>query len=414
MTNQTPQRNAGSPRRRQAAQPGRANPVLVAITLLLFGVAIAYILYTAFQPQLATSAQITSGTLGTRYSGDALIVRNEVPYDAEGVTSVVYKAEEGSLVRRGTTICQVYSSGFNTREMTALQNYRNQIKNYQLELLGKETTYDARMVLLEDEVVSLASEVRQMMNSNQGNLGNQEQSLDLAIANRQLYLKKKYANDQRLNRLLDDEQSQLQRIESWTKTYAATSESLVSFYSDGYEYGLNLTNYAEFTPQAVRRMIQGQKPEKSTISKGKTTIYRTVQDGSWYVLLLVRDALWNPVEGQSYEIKLERFENTQVNGIVESFTRSGGELLVRLKVNAPVTPVLYMRSCQAEIGDNVSTLCVPKRALYMYDNAQGVVVLDGGSKVFTPIQIVREDGDLLYITALQQGHLYEGMTVALF
>ena len=153
--------------------------------------------------------------------------------------------------------------------------------------------------------------------------------------------------------------------------------------------------------------------DQHIIGGGHTCDDFLVQDGSWYVLLLVRDALWNPVEGQSYEIKLERFENTQVNGIVESFTRSGGELLVRLKVNAPVTPVLYMRSCQAEIGDNVSTLCVPKRALYMYDNAQGVVVLDGVSKVFTPIQIVREDGDLLYITALQQGHLYEGMTVAL-
>ena len=46
-------------------------------------------------------------TLGARYSGDCLIVRSETPYDAEGVTSVDYEAEEGSLVHRGTNICNV-------------------------------------------------------------------------------------------------------------------------------------------------------------------------------------------------------------------------------------------------------------------------------------------------------------------
>lgn len=401
---------------RPHAQPPKKEKIHPLVVVLVLAMVIAAVVYAyiQFKPALDTTALITSGTLGTRYSGDALIVRNETPYDAEGVTSVDYEAEEGTLVYRGITICQVYSSGFNTREMNALQNYRDQIRNYQLELLSKETTFDARMAQLEGDVVTLAAEVRQMLTTNQGNLGNQERMLDAAIAARQQYLSRKYSDNQRLNRLYDDEQSQLQRIESWTKTYTATSDSLVSFYSDGYEYGLNTTNYMNFTPQEVRRMIQGQKPEKSTIDKGKTTIYRTVQDGTWYVLLLVRNALWNPTEGQTYELKLERFENTQVTGMVESFTRSGGELLVRLKVTSEVYPVLYMRSCQAEIGDNVASLCVPRRALYTHNGVLGVVVLDGASKVFTPIQILREDKEELYISAIQNGHLYEGMTVMLF
>ena len=81
-------------------------------------------LYTALVPAAATSAVITAGTLSARYEGDCLIVRNETPYDAEGVTSVDYKAEEGGVVQRGYEICYVYSSGFSTREMTLLSSVR--------------------------------------------------------------------------------------------------------------------------------------------------------------------------------------------------------------------------------------------------------------------------------------------------
>ena len=79
-----------------------------------------------------------------------------------------------------------------------------------------------------------------------GTIGQHAESgklLDAAITARQQYLKEKYSTDQRLSRLYDDEQAQVQRITSWTKSYIATQESIVSFYSDGYEYGLNMSTY---------------------------------------------------------------------------------------------------------------------------------------------------------------------------
>lgn len=385
----------------------------VFLLLAAFGFA-GWYLYTALAPAASPYAMITAGTLGARYSGDCLIVRDETPYDAEGVTSVEYTAEEASVVQRGTEICKVFSSGFSTREMTTLQDYRDQIRDYQMTLLKAETTYDARMARVESDVLTRAKEVRDMIGGARGSLNNQEKLLGAAIDARQLYLKQKYSSDQRLSRLYDDELSQLQRIDSWTKAYAATAESVVSFYSDGYEYGLTSSNYDTFSPVEVRRMYNGQKPEKSTTQKGRTTIYRTIRDGAWNVLFLVKDATWNPVEGQSYELKLEGFENTQVTATVDSFTRSGGELLVRLSVRDSVMPILYMRTCQAELGDYVSTLCVPSRAMYRVDDTDGVVVVDGSNTSFIPVNIIWRNGDDVYISAIQQGLLYEGQTVMLF
>lgn len=399
----------------QPPQPPKKKLHLLQILLILGAVGFAgWYLYTTLAPAAAPYATITAGTLGARYSGDCVIVRNETPFDAEGVTSVIYQAEEGTVVARTLKICQVYSSGFSTKEMTTLQNDRDQIKDYQQTLLAAETTYDAKMARLESDVIDRAKEVREMMNGTRGNLLNQEKLLDTAIEARQQYIKKKYSSDQRLSRLYDDEQAQKQRIDSWTKQYVSASDSIVSFYSDGYEYGLTSSNYANFTPAEVRKMYNGQKPTLSTTQKGKTTIYRTVKDGMWNVLFLCKDPSWNPVEGQSYELKLERFENTQVTATVESFTRAGGELLVRLSVHSDVTPVLYMRTCQAELGDYVSSLMVPARAIFRQDDMDGVVVVDGANKLFIPVNILLKDGDSVYVSAIQQGLLYEGQTVVLF
>lgn len=391
----------------------KLNILQLLILLAAFGFAIWYLVKT-LAPAASPYATITAGTLGARYSGDCLIVRNETPFDAEGVTSVDYKAEEGSLVQRGDTICNVYSSSLSTKEVTALQDYRDQIRDYQLQLLSAETTYDAKMARVESDVLSRAREVREMIAGARGSLINQEKLLDAAINARQQYLKQKYSSDQRLTRLYDDELSQEQRIQSWTKAYAATQEGLVSFYSDGYEYSLTAANYDTFIPFDVRRMYNGYKPEKSTTDKGKTTIYRTVRDGMWYVLFLSDDSTWTPVDGQTYELKLERFENTTVMATVESSTRSGGELLVRLSVSGSVKPVLYMRTCQAELGDYVSSLCVPSRALIRKDDMDCVVVVDGANQSLIPVNILLRDGDNVYITAIQQGLLYEGQTVLLF
>ena len=402
-----------APVQRPPEEPRRMSVAQIALIVAVLGFAVWY-LVTALTPEAEPFGRISAGTLGTRYSGDCLLIRDETPYDAEGLTSIEYIAGEGSEVYRGTTICNVYSSGFSTREMTTLQDYRDQIKEYQLKLLRAEVATDARMEKLESEVMTRALEVRAIVGGARGNMSNLESLLKTAIQARQSYLKQKYSEDQRMTRLYDDEQSQMQRISSWTKQYAAMSEGVVSFYSDGYEYGLTVNNYDQFTPAQVRSMLNGAKPEQSSVQKGRTTIYRMIRDGYWYVLMMVKDSNWNPVEGAVYELKLESFRDTRVQARVVSFTRSGGEMVVRLAVQEKVKPILYIRACTGELGDNISTLMVPARAIYYQDNMPGVVVVDGQYQTFIPVNILEKRDGAVYISAIQQGVLAEGQTVRLF
>jgi len=386
--------------------------IVVAVVAVL-GFAFWY-LYSTYAPEAARYGVIASGALSANHAGDCLIVRNEVPYDAEGVTSIAYDAKEGSRVYRNNLVCRVYTTGYSASVIDLLQQYRGEIRDYQEDLIESSTVYDGKYTRLDTEMMSLVTQVRELVSGGQGSLANLEAQLAQKVEERQQYLDQKYASDQRFSRMQDDERSQTQRIDSWTKQYSATTEALVSFYSDGYEYSVNANTFTTFEPSDVRAMINGRKPEQSTLQKSKTTIYRMVKDDEWYVLFLSDDTEWNPVNGETYELSLERFENTNVTAEVVSFTRSGGELLVRLRVRDSVEPVMYMRTCEAVLGESMSTLMVNERAIYTQDGMNGVVVVEGSTESFIPVNVIHHKDGNAYFQAIQQGFLFENMTVRLF
>ena len=383
------------------------------IVALLGGV--AWLVFVSLQEPKPTTAIVETASLGTTHVGDALIVRNESVYNDEGVQNIEYIAREGSVVARGDVVCYVFSTGYDSKQLTTLQGYRDQIKDYQQSLLDGETAFDQKMERLNELVIERGLEVRALVHGARGNLINQETILQDAIDERQAYFRSKYSSDMRLSRLYDDEETQQKHIESWIKQRAATVESIISFYTDGYEYALTPEKYLSYTPAEVRAMYNGIKPVQDITERGKTDIYRLVRKDNYAVLMLVKDSVWTPVEGSMYKLKLENFSTTTVNAQVISYTRSSGELLLRLGIAGDVTSVLYMRTCQAELSEYVDSLLVPKAAIYTQNDQKGVVRVEAdGSLVFIPVTIVSEQSDGVYVSPIQTGALVSGQTVRLF
>ena len=402
-------------RKEKRRQRSRGTRIVQAVgILLIIAVAVLFVLNN-MKGSLPTTAVITEGTLGTIYTGDAMIVRNETVYNDEGVQNIDYVAQEGSTVYRGDVVCYVYSTGYSSKEMDTLQDDRDQIKDYQQTLLAGETAYDQKMSRLETAVVQRGLEVRSLVQGARGNLINEETILKNAIDERQKYFRSKYSSDMRLNRLYDNESTQQQRIDSWIKQRAATQQSIISFYTDGYETALTPDKFETYSPSEVRAMFDGKKPDVNLSERGKTDLYRLVKNDNYAVLMLIRNSTWTPVEGTTYKLMLEQFNNTTVDAKVLSYTRASGELLVRLAVLGDVTPVLYMRTCQAELGEYADGLVVPASAIYTQNEQQGVVrVEQDGSMVFIPVSVVATQGDKVFISAIQTGVLGKGQTVRLF
>lgn len=364
--------------------------------------------------QQQKTAIVTISRQGSTYAGRAIIVRNESAYAQESVSMVKYVAEEGQTVSRGDPVCTVYTSGFNVKELASLQGYRKQIKEYLKILTDSSDTPDTRLQRLETTMLERAIETQALVRGASGNMINQEVLLKNAMAERYNYLKQKYPDDTKLTRLYDNESNQLQRIETWTKQFAASDNGLVSFYTDGLESALNINNYASYNPQEVRSMLDGAVPAAFERPKGHMDIYRLVRQYNWGVLMLAENLDWNPVPGETYQMLIESFDNTIVSATVESVTRSGGDLLVRLSVDSSVDPVLYVRSCHVQLNTTMITYAVPASAIVNKEGVIGVVVRFQEGDFIVPVTVISQDATQAHVVPENIGYLYEGLTVLLF
>lgn len=390
-------------------------PLSIVLVLAAVGLAVFAVLRVAAPGQVAYGT-VSAGSLNARYTGDAVVVRDEVVYTQDGVSQIDYEVDEGVQVQRGELVATVYSSGFSAKEWTTLSNYRAQIKEYHKVLIASATG-DSRLVNLMSKVRERAMEAQQLVQGGVGSLTNQELLLTQAMEDCRTYMRQKYPDDQKLNRLYDDENTQLQRISTWTKQYASAADGLISFYTDGFETALNMSNYGDYSPAQVRQMYRGNIPDTG-VSVGRNTVpvYRVVRQQPWAVLMLCNEMEWTPVTGRTYELRIESFDNTTVQATVESFTRSGGELLVRLRIDntAALPSVLYNRSCQVQLGENVNTLMVPSRAILVQNGRKGVVISIGGSEYFAAVEVISDDGQQACVIPENLGVIYEGVRVRLF
>jgi len=361
----------------------------------------------------ATTAIVRADTLGNSYEGTVVIARNENVFSTENKTRVDFIAEEGSRVARSSVICKVYSSGYNQTEINRLQTYREEIQNYHVNQV-LNTYVDAALDSDNEEIASLSQQIRTLVQGRGvGSLSNLERQLESALTVRKNYLRQKYPDDQTLSELYKVENDQLKKIDSWTTTHTAQEDCLVSFYTDGFESMVNGNTYANLTPAEVRSVIRGILPEKSSAVE---PIFRTVIEDEWYALFLCTDRDWNPVVGEEYRMQLAGFDNYVLPATVVSFSRIGSDLLLRMRIESNVEPVLNIRTCGATVGDFVSGVYVPIRALYTIDNMIGVVVLDGGVQTFVPVMVISySDSDTAFVRPTLAGSPLEaGKTVMLF
>ena len=242
---------------------------LVPVILILIVIMVALVAVWQLRGVIgsnATTARAVARTMGNSYSGTVVIARNERLYETENKTSIDFVAAEGSHVSRSGVICKVYSSGYNQQE----------IQSYHVSTVFGSYV-DAALDSENQEIANLAQQVRTLVQGRGvGSLSNLEKQLSSSLTVRKNYLKQKYPDDQTLSELYKVENDQLKKIESWTTTYTASEDCIVSFYTDGYENSVNSSTYGTLNPSDVRAVIRGAMPEQSTVSRGSDPIFRTV------------------------------------------------------------------------------------------------------------------------------------------
>ncbi len=392
----------------------RVNKKALAFFALLLIALVGYLGYTAWRSGAGATGVVGTGDMGNQYRVQAVIVRSESRTDEEGVTSVIYHADEGGIVYKGNQIAEVYSTGYSQTDMNKLLNARADIKAY-LNTLLKTAYADVQLDRMDSQLYAAVDGLYDIIHGRgAGNVLNLSEQMHIIMKNRIGYLKGRYVNDQSLTALFETESSYEKKIAGWTKTYLADRDCLVSFYTDGYENVFDLSTIDDVTIAQVKSVLAGIAPPQSPSEKGKTAVFKEVWNDGWYLLAVSNDRNWNPVIGQNYKIAIEGFEDTDFSAVVTSFTRSGSEMLVRMFVNSDVRPVMNLRTASAVVGEMyVSGMKVPVRALTQQDGQAGIVLTDQGG-IFLPVTVIMQDNEYAIIQSDFPGALREGQRIRLF
>ena len=379
----------------------------------LFLLALLVIAFLILRPRLFPSSKetvIMMANADQRQTVDCVIIRDESVTLSESTARVEYIAAEDSLVTEGTTVANLYATGYSESLLDNLEATRKKIQEYHKQLLAN--IVDEELNRLDRVVAYMALEFKNLITrQTTGNLKTVTSQLETAMVNRQEYLRQNKRGDSKLTKLYDEENTRLASIQSWRKASTADRDGVVSFYIDGYERDLTPDGLNNLSISDVRTVLGGGNlaNTKATRNDG---IYRIVDQDRWYVAVLSAGSLWTPMVGQdNYYMQLEGFDDLTFTASVYSVQKENGTTLAVFEIHDPIGPLIYRRSGKAKLSITLTGLSVRTDALYNENGQMGVWVYDVPGGTFVPVEVLSTDGSIAMIQPLVEGALQLGQTV---
>ena len=379
----------------------------------LFLLALLVIAFLILRPRLFPSSKetvIMMANADQRQTVDCVIIRDESVTLSESTARVEYIAAEDSLVTEGTTVANLYATGYSESLLNALETTRKKIQDYHKQLLAN--IVDSQLQELDQKVNRKAIEFKNLITRQTiGNLKTVASQLETEMVRRQEYLRQNKRGDSKLTKLYDEENPRLASIQSWRTVSNADRDGVVSFYIDGYETDLTPNTLNTLSIAQVRSVLAGERLEntRKTLSDG---IYRIVDQDRWYVAVLYAGNTWTPMVGQdNYYIQMEGFDDLSYTASVHSVQKENDTTLAIFEVRDPVGPLIYKRTGKAQFSITLTGLSVRVEALYNENGQMGVWVYDVPGGTFVPVEVLSTDGTIAMIQPMVEGALQLGQTV---
>ena len=379
----------------------------------LFLLALLVIAFLILRPVLFPGSKetvIMMANADQRQTVDCVLLRDESVTMSESTARVEYIAAEDSWVDEGSTVANLYATGYSENLLNSLEATRKKIQDYHKQLLAN--IVDSQLQELDQKVNRKAIEFKNLITrQTTGNLKTVASQLETEMVRRQEYLRQNKRGDSKLTKLYDEENARLASIQSWRTVSAADRSGVVSFYIDGYENDLTPDKLNALSIADVRAVLAGERLEntRKTLSDG---IYRIVDQNRWYVAVLYSGNTWTPMVGQdNYYIQMEGFDDLTYTAAVHSVQKENDSTLAIFEVRDPIGPLIYRRTGKAQFSITLTGLSVRVEALYNENGQMGVWVYDVPGGTFVPVEVLSTDGSIAMIQPMVEGALQLGQTV---
>ncbi|MDP2891753.1 MAG: HlyD family efflux transporter periplasmic adaptor subunit [Bacillota bacterium] len=362
--------------------------IVIVVSALLIGLGVILL-------QGPSEVYAQAGSITFEKETDAVVMRDERIVRTENYGKTVFAVSEGEKVEQGVKVADVYKWGYNENSLKDLMDIQQKIKDYQennilRDILDKDLDgINSKISENEDEMASIVS------GKQRGDLLGLQRGLEALMLQRRAYLKKTVKADEELTGLYNQEDELLRRIDSWKIEILADAPGIASFYLDGCEDLLRLENMEKVTYADLKNIIKGLGKSQSKETASLKPLYRLVNDGKWYCLLLSQGEALSALRPDTVlDVNFEGFyEKTYEAKVTAVREMEDGAWITILEINDAIGSMLDVRRVKAHLRTDFSGIMIPFSAVKTQDGKEGVYLIDGNSKRFVIVDVLAKDGE---------------------
>lgn len=185
-------------------------------------------------------------------------------------------------------------------------------------------------------------------------------------------------------------------INEWAQVVTAEQGGAVSFYFDGCEQLMTKENIGSFTRVALNEVSSGKTVSTSEKEQGSVPLYRVVNEGEWYVVLLSDKKIPEMFPGNTFTMVFDDYLDTQHTGTVfniqELENNDGYVYTIQVKDN--IGPMIGDRRVTARTVTTIEGMRVPKSCIRNEDGLDYVERITGE---YVPVLVIGSDGGNVFI-----------------
>ena len=365
--------------------------------LFLFIATIVSIIYVFFRP--AREIEITPGTLEFRETFNGIVVRDEQTIEIAEYGKVDYLVPEGADVVKGELVASVYTLNYNEKSVQALVDVRQEIKDYQEDDLLKDIV-NPELSGINEDIENKAMEIRACVKGeSDGDLLELEREMAELMEKKEAYLASAVKPDEKLNGLYSKKEELTQQIEDWRQDLYAEASGVISFYFDGFENYLNMTNIDTYDVNQIQNIIDGTDVAAFLDEDVTYPVYKLVNDVRWYIIVISERSIPEFNKNTYFTMIFDQNTEKQHTGELLGKRIYNNGYVYTFEFKDPIDQLLDARVVAIEMYNVFEGLMVPERTIRETDGVKYLAIKRDDTTDAVPVVVAAVQGGMAIVTA---------------
>lgn len=334
---------------------------------------------------------------------EAIVIKKENLYRAEGNGNIEIINDEGNKVAKGSQICKVVLADGNSALKQQVGELDKKIEN--LKSVEKE-----KDIIKKDEE-KLEESIENIIFDIQKNIGQGEyENIELLKEKLALYYGKQQdfsGENHLINQSIDSLQKKRDTLKKQLSenaiNYYSSEAGIVSYKIDGYEEIYSFHNKADYNYSNFKTgNLKTTTIEDSQEVNVGEPIFKIMDNFEWYMVLKIEDLndISNYEEGDSILVSNKELDE-EFKGSIININKESDKGTILCKFNKGFHKIYDKRFINLNIiRYKHNGFKIPKKSIVEKDNLEGVYIKDiSGIIKFKPVEILKEDDKFVYISS---------------